>query len=43
MDIINRISALLEEQNKSQKDLTDYLGVEKSVFSTWKKTKANHT
>ncbi len=40
MDIINRISALLEEQNKSQKDLTDYLGVEKSVFSTWKKNKS---
>lgn len=40
MDIINRISALLEEQKKSQKDLTDYLGIEKSVFSTWKKNKS---
>lgn len=37
MDTINRIIVLLKEQNKTQKELTDYLGLDKSTFSQWKK------
>ena len=40
MDTINIIIYLLDKNNKKQKDLTDYLGVEKSVFSSWKKGKS---
>lgn len=34
---IDRIVALLAEQSKKQKDLTDYLGLEKGAFTKWKK------
>lgn len=37
MDTINRIIVLLKEQNKTQKELTDYLGLDKSTFTQWKK------
>lgn len=30
------ISNLLKEQNKKQKDLTDYLGITKNSFTNWK-------
>jgi len=40
MSTIDKIISLLEQKNKSQKDLTDYLGIEKSVFTTWKNGKS---
>lgn len=40
MSTINKIIQLLEQQKKSQKDLTDYLKLEKSVFSAWKSGKS---
>lgn len=40
MDILNKINYLLEKNNLKQKDLTDYLGIEKSVFSSWKNGKS---
>lgn len=36
MDTIDRIVELLNENDYTQKDLTDYLGIKKSVFSAWK-------
>ena len=36
MSTIDKISALLSEQGKKQKDLTDYLGIPKAAFTDWK-------
>lgn len=36
MDTLNRIIELLNRQNRQQKELTDFLGLEKSSFSAWK-------
>lgn len=36
MGILDKIIELLTEQNRKQKELTDYLGIEKSIFSAWK-------
>lgn len=36
MRTLNKISELLKLQNKTQKDLTDYLGISKNVFTDWK-------
>lgn len=36
LDILNRIISLLEIQHKTQKDLTDYLGVQNTTFTKWK-------
>lgn len=36
METLHKISLLLKEQNKTQKDLTDFLGVKKTSFSAWK-------
>jgi len=38
--IINRIISLLEKQNRSPKELTDLLGLDKSTFSAWKNGKS---
>lgn len=35
-DMLNRIIGLLKEQGKTQKDLTDYLGVKNGTFTAWK-------
>lgn len=40
MDIVNKILLMLKEQGKTQQDLTDYLGIKKSVFSSWKSGKS---
>lgn len=40
LDTIDKIVELLNEQGYSQKDLTDYLGIKKSVFSAWKSKKS---
>ena len=40
MSIVDRIIMQLDELNLSQKDLTDYLGIDKSTFSQWKKGKS---
>jgi len=40
MDITARISELLREQGKEQKDLCDFLGVSPSVYSDWKSGKS---
>lgn len=39
MSTIDKISTILKEQKKTQKDLMDYLGLEKSTFTTWKSSK----
>lgn len=36
MDTLNRIIAILSTQQKTQKDLTDYIGLQKGVFTQWK-------
>lgn len=36
MDTLNKIIAKLEQNNKSQKDLTDFLGIKKGAFTKWK-------
>lgn len=41
MYTINKIIALLKEQKRSQSELTDYLGVNKSIFTQWKKGQNN--
>ena len=33
--VLDRISKLLKEQHKKQKDLTDYLGISKNIFTNW--------
>lgn len=40
MDTIAKISDLLEKNNRMQKELTDYLGLDKSTFSAWKTGKS---
>ena len=40
MSTINKIISLLDSKEKTQKELTDYLGIEKSVFTTWKNGKS---
>lgn len=40
MGTLDKIIELLEKQNRQQKELTDYLGVEKSTFSAWKNGKS---
>ena len=35
MCVLDRISNLLKEQHKKQKDLTDYLGISKNIFTNW--------
>lgn len=39
MDTIDKIIQLLKTQHKTQKDLTDYLGLDKAMFSQWKSRK----
>ncbi len=33
---LNKISELLKEQKKKQKDLTDFLGLSKNAYTNWK-------
>lgn len=40
MDVLNKISQLINEKSCTQKDLTDYLGLEKTTFSSWKSGKS---
>ena len=40
MSTINKIINLLDNKGLTQKQLTDYLGIEKSVFTTWKSGKS---
>ena len=42
MSTLDKISTLLKEQKKTQKDLMDYLGLEKSTFTTWKSPKSKN-
>lgn len=42
MSTLDKIQALLKEQKKTQKDLMDYLGLEKSTFTTWKSPKSKN-
>lgn len=41
MDTMNRIISALKEKGKKQKELTDYLGLDKSTFSQWKNGTSN--
>lgn len=36
MYTLNKIIALTESQGKSQKELTDYLGLKRGTFTAWK-------
>ncbi len=36
MSTFDNIVMLLKQQNKKQKDLTDYLGITKNAFTDWK-------
>lgn len=36
MCTLDKIIKLLDEQGKTQKDLTDYIGVTKNTFTNWK-------
>ena len=36
MGTLDIVSDLLKTQNKSQKDLTDFLGIKKNAFTNWK-------
>ena len=36
MSTLDKIQALLKQQGKKQKDLTDYLGITKNAFTDWK-------
>ena len=36
MEILDRITKTLKEQHKSQKDLTDYLGISQNNYTDWK-------
>lgn len=40
MSTLDKIIALCEDSDHTQKDLTDYLGLEKSTFSAWKSGKS---
>ena len=40
MDTLDKISELLFKQQKTQKDLADHLGLNKNVFTEWKKGKS---
>lgn len=40
MSTIDKIIALLDSTERTQKQLTDFLGIEKSVFTTWKSGKS---
>ena len=39
MRTLDNISLLLKEQKKTQKNLTDYLGLSKNIFTDWKSGK----
>lgn len=41
MDTLHIISQLLTAQSKTQKDLTDYLGIQKTAYTQWKLGKNN--
>ena len=36
MDTLTLVLDLLKQQNKKQKELTDYLGISKNAFTNWK-------
>lgn len=40
LDTLDKIMLLMSEKNYNQQILTDYLGVDKSIFSTWKNGKS---
>lgn len=40
MSTMDKILLLLEQNNLTQKDLTDYLKIDKSIFSQWKAGKS---
>jgi transcriptional regulator with XRE-family HTH domain len=41
LDTLHIISQLLSQQCKTQKDLTDYLGIQKTAYTQWKLGKNN--
>ena len=40
MDTLNKISELLANKGKSQKDLTDVLGLHRNAYTEWKRGKS---
>lgn len=41
MRTLNNIVKIMQEKNKKQKELTDYLGLSKNVFTDWKSGKCS--
>lgn len=41
MEILDKISCLLKEKKKKQKELTDYIGISKNNFTDWKSGRSN--
>lgn len=41
MKILDKVSHLLKQQGKKQKDLTDYLGISSNNFTDWKAGRSN--
>ena len=41
MEILERITKILKEQHKKQKDLTDYLGISQNNYTDWKSGRLN--
>ena len=41
MEILDKISCLLKEKNKKQKELTDYIGISKNNYTDWKSGRSN--
>ena len=41
MEILDKISYLLKEKKKKQKELTDYIGISKNNFTDWKSGRSN--
>lgn len=39
MRVLDKVSQELKKQGKNQKDLTDYLGISKNVYTDWKSGK----
>lgn len=39
MHTLDKIQSLLKEQHKTQKNLTDFLGLKKTTFTSWKSGK----
>lgn len=42
MDVLDKISSILDDKQLTQKDLTDYLGLQSAVYTKWNLGKTPH-